>query len=62
MTYLRFCDQVFEYLNMDLKKHMDDVAEERRGAQSLMRLNRSECAPEDKSPGLPEPRVRVGHH
>lgn len=38
---------VFEFLNMDLKKHMDDVAEERR------------AEPNANSPGLPEPLVRV---
>ncbi len=39
---------VFEYLNMDLKKHMDDVAEETRAAD-----------PKADNLGLPEPLVKV---
>ena len=46
---------VFEYLNMDLKKHMDD-----HGAASNDENRRRNNGNAVESPGLPETLVRVG--
>ena len=48
---------VFEYLNMDLKKHMDDHAANDENRQRNRQGNNGNGVPD--SPGLPETLVRV---